>query len=283
MKAEKRFEIENPILAHELRRSLQGQRFAWPFLVLLFVLVALVLWVVIDEEGKPFSNYASDFALIAAGGTFGALHLFLPFWLLGAGLRLWDEQALEEYALANIEPSTVVRGLFACALLQAVLLCSAVAPVYVFAWSARGLPLLDLAILFAFQLLLAVPACACGFALGLMGKRRGVRPLLFVLLVMGQFVLLFPNMTAYEMLRRGETLDSDAMGCLCMLSVAFGFPLLWIWASGTDRLESALLGSKSFTGRLQIAQRRWEEHQRQTRATGQDGAGEPPVVDESAP
>ena len=220
----------NPLVVKEVRQAVRGK----------FLVVVLMLFLVIQlfTMGIFLANESASLSFNAGRTIFTTLSsillatclLFVPAY---TGIRLASERSdtnVDLLFITTLRPRSIIWGKFLAALFLTVLLYSACMPFMTFTYLLRGIDLLSIFILLAFNLIIIAVGIQCAILIGCIPTNRVFKAILGVIWL-GAVIGIFVGTTVLS----GELLNA---GIGSQLN-SWGF---WRGALGVLGSAAALIG-----------------------------------------
>lgn len=140
----------NPILVKEVRQALKSRAFVATFLLLLLGSWLISAFGLLAAGANiEYGNVGRQFFLFYFGTVCVALGVVVPFGAFRSLLNERDDNTYELLSITTLSPGQIVRGKWACALVQALLFYSAIAPFIAFTSLLQGFDFAQAAVLLA--------------------------------------------------------------------------------------------------------------------------------------
>lgn len=174
----------NPLLVRHLRQSLRSNAFFSVFLLLL----AIATLATLGLSNRAASDLGPTlFATLGSIWSF-ALFVAVPMTTYQHVARERDEDTWDLIELTGMRPWSLVRGMFAAAMVQAMLHTAALVPFMVMAWLLGGIDLTDMALAIGGTLLISAMVSAAAIVTASLGPNKASRRSLGGLLALGLLI-----------------------------------------------------------------------------------------------
>lgn len=140
----------NPILVKEVRQALKSRAFVSTFLLLLLGSWLISAFGLLAAGASiEYGSVGRQFFIFYFGTLCVALGVVVPFGAFRSLLNERDDNTYELLSITTLSPGQIVRGKWACALVQAMLFYSAIAPFIAFTALLQGFDFGQAAVLLA--------------------------------------------------------------------------------------------------------------------------------------
>jgi len=138
----------NPILVKEVRQALKSRAFVATFLLLLLGSWLISAFGLLAAGANiEYGSVGREFFLFYFGTVCIALGVVVPFGAFRSLLNERDDNTYELLSITTLSPGQIVRGKWACAVVQALLFYSALAPFIAFTSLLQGFDFAQAAVL----------------------------------------------------------------------------------------------------------------------------------------
>lgn len=138
----------NPILVKEVRQALKSRAFVATFLLLLLGSWLISAFGLLAAGANiEYGSVGREFFIFYFGTVCVALGVVVPFGAFRSLLNERDDNTYELLSITTLSPGQIVRGKWACALVQALLFYSAIAPFIAFTSLLQGFDFAQAAVL----------------------------------------------------------------------------------------------------------------------------------------
>jgi hypothetical protein len=140
----------NPILVKEVRQALKSRAFVATFLLLLLGSWLISAFGLLAAGANiEYGSVGREFFIFYFGTVCIALGVVVPFGAFRSLLNERDDNTYELLSITTLSPGQIVRGKWACAIVQALLFYSAIAPFIAFTSLLQGFDFAQAAVLLA--------------------------------------------------------------------------------------------------------------------------------------
>jgi hypothetical protein len=187
----------NPIVIKEVRQSLKSKLFVTTFMLSLAacwaisVIGIMFFWNVIEYSPVSLQFFICYYWVLAF-----ALFVVIPFGAFGSLQTERDQNTFEILQITTLQPSQIVTGKLASAMLQAIILYAVIAPFIAFSSLLQGFDLLRVSYEMTISLAICMGASMCCLMLSTLGKQKNFRTLM-VLFLLGGLVSLFSSQASF--------------------------------------------------------------------------------------
>lgn len=138
----------NPILVKEVRQALKSRAFVATFLLLLLGSWLISAFGLLAAGANiEYGSVGREFFIFYFGTVCVALGVVVPFGAFRSLLNERDDNTYELLSITTLSPGQIVRGKWACAIVQALLFYSALAPFIAFTSLLQGFDFAQAAVL----------------------------------------------------------------------------------------------------------------------------------------
>ncbi len=138
----------NPILVKEVRQALKSRAFVTTFLLLLLGSWLISAFGLLAAGANiEYGSVGREFFIFYFGAVCVALGVVVPFGAFRSLLNERDDNTYELLSITTLTPGQIVRGKWACALVQGLLFYSALAPFIAFTSLLQGFDFAQAAVL----------------------------------------------------------------------------------------------------------------------------------------